>query len=75
MSDPRKELIDFLDRNAFDPVLHTDESRVSTSDKDVLRDVKQRTERERKRYHDEYGSASEIRRRFSTTSARRRPSM
>lgn len=64
MADARQELVNFLDRKAFDPVLHADARRFSDSEQDILRDVQERTEREKRRYHDDYGSASEIRRQF-----------
>jgi hypothetical protein len=61
----RERLLKFLDERAFDPILKTSPDQYSSeADKRTLDDVKRRTESEKKRYHENYGSADEIRRRF-----------
>jgi hypothetical protein len=60
----RDKLLRFLDQTAFDPILRAKPDKYSDADRRVLADVQRRTESEKKRYHDDYGSAREIRDRF-----------
>jgi hypothetical protein len=61
----RERLLKFLDERAFDPILRTSPDRYSSdAQKRMLEDVKRRTESEKKRYHENYTSAEEIRGRF-----------
>jgi hypothetical protein len=60
--DAREELITFLDRKVFDPILHRSrESFRSDADKRKFDDVKRSTESEKRRFHDDYHSASDVR--------------
>ena len=60
-SDKKKQLVDFLDRKAFEPVLRADPSDYSSqSDKDKLKDVQQSTRSEQHRFREEYSSAKEV---------------
>ncbi|HYZ63161.1 MAG TPA: hypothetical protein VE650_11965 [Acetobacteraceae bacterium] len=52
--DKKKELVDFLERKAFDPVLHA-----KNGDKATLEHVQQATRAEIERYRN-YGSAEEV---------------
>ncbi len=63
-ADARKELLRFLDRRAFDPILHASPSDLSQAERQQLEDVKGLTRQELRRYHQNYRSAMEIRRRF-----------
>lgn len=58
--DPRQELLQFLDRKAFRPIL---DASAGGADQRALDDAQERTRRQRDRYRG-YGSAEEIRERF-----------
>ncbi len=61
----RQELLSFLDRKAFDPVLKASPDRYQgEADRRALEHVKRSTKSEKKRYHENYGNAEEIRKRF-----------
>lgn len=61
----REKLLRFLDSKAFDPVLKASAEKYhSDAAKKKLEDVKQSTEGSKKRYHEKYGSASEVFKRF-----------
>lgn len=62
--DPKEKLVDFLDKKAFDPVLSADPEDYSEDERKRLKEVQQKTEREKKRYHDEYDSAEDVRNQF-----------
>ena len=61
----REELLRFLDKKAFDPILNTSAEKYhSEAAKKKLQDAKQSTAGTKKRYHEEYGSAEEVLKRF-----------
>ncbi len=61
----REELLRFLDKKAFDPVLKASADKYhSEAARKKLQDAKQSTEGSKKRYHEEYGSAEEVLKRF-----------
>jgi hypothetical protein len=62
--DAREELLRFLDRRAFNPVLRASLISLPDAERDRLEEVKGRTQQERRRYHQKYRSAAEVRRRF-----------
>jgi hypothetical protein len=55
----REELVDFLDRHVFDPILNASPNSYPERLRDDLQYVQDRTQSEKDRYH-QYGSASEI---------------
>jgi hypothetical protein len=55
----KRELLSFLDRNVFNPILKASSGRYSGGDRKKLQDVQERTKSEKERFH-HYGSASEI---------------
>ncbi|MBW7957928.1 MAG: hypothetical protein H3C68_08565 [Deltaproteobacteria bacterium] len=57
--DKKKELLNFLDRRAFDPILRARESDFPDSKKMALKDVQNATRKEKERFH-KYGSAEEV---------------
>lgn len=64
-SKANKELVDFLDRKVFDPVLKRDRNYYdSESDKKKFDEVKEATEKEKERFHKNYSSAKEVRENF-----------
>lgn len=64
-SNTRERLVDFLDRKAFQPVLHASpEEYRSEADKTKLREVQEKTHTERQRYRERYTTAEEVRDNF-----------
>jgi hypothetical protein len=63
--DKREKLLDFLDQKAFDPVLRASPSAYRTEhERKMLEDVRQSTESEKRRFHDDYRSARDVRDNF-----------
>lgn len=58
--DKKKQLVDFLDKKAFEPVLHASADRYDGKDRQTLQDVQRRTREERDRYRNNYKSAGEV---------------
>ncbi len=59
--DAREELVSFLDRKVFDPILRASPERYGDRDRERLDHVKANTESEKKRFHDDYRTAEEVR--------------
>jgi hypothetical protein len=60
-----KELLDFLDKNAFDPILNKSESDfMSEEQKRTFSHVKRSTQSEKERFHTRYHSAGEIKKNY-----------
>ena len=57
--DRKKELLDFLDRRAFDPVIRTKENNFSGKNRAAAKHAKTATMKEKDRFH-HYGSAEEV---------------
>lgn len=56
----RRELLEFLNKNAFDPILKASENQYITEDKkEKLRDVQMSTEREKNRF-EHYQTAKDV---------------
>ena len=55
----RSELLDFLDKHIFHPILNAKEDRYDERARHILRDVKRKTEEEKARFHG-YDSAERI---------------
>lgn len=55
----KQELIRFLERHVFNPILHASPDRYSEADRRKLKDVQDRTKSEQERFH-EYSSAREV---------------
>ncbi len=63
-NEKKQKLVKFLDRKAFDPVLHTSADKYkSESEKRMLEDIQRSTSSEKDRFH-HYKSASEVRMRY-----------
>ncbi len=61
MADAKKELVDFLERRAFRPVLDkSEDAYASEADRRKLREVKGATRRDLRRYREEYSSARQV---------------
>jgi len=55
----KQELIHFLDRKVFDPILHASPDRYSDADQKKLKDVQDRTKSEKERFRT-YSSAQDV---------------
>lgn len=59
-SDARDRLVELLDEKVFRPILETPPGRYSGRDRQVFEDVREKTERTRDRYRNDYGSAEKV---------------
>jgi hypothetical protein len=62
--DKRKELLDFIDKNAFDPILKAKPNKLSEEDKGKLEDIQRKTANEKKQFHEEYKTAEEVKKNY-----------
>jgi len=62
--DKREELLKFIDKNAFDPILKASPKKLSEKDKEKLEDVQRKTENEKKQFHNEYKTAEEVKKNY-----------
>lgn len=60
----REQLISFLDKKAFDPILNHNEGEFADRYRPIFRDVKRSTENEKKRFHDNYSTAQEVKKNY-----------
>ncbi len=56
----KEKLVRFLDEKAFDPILRKSGDDFSGEEKKKFEDVKKSTESEKRRFHEEYKSAREV---------------
>ncbi|WP_423147824.1 hypothetical protein [Rubrolithibacter danxiaensis] len=62
--DKRKELISFIDKKAFDVILHTSPDKFKGNDRENFEEILKKTENEKKKFHDVYKSAEEVKENF-----------
>lgn len=55
----KTELLNFLDKHVFHPILNAKENKYSTKQREQLQDLKRRTEEEKARFHG-YDSAERV---------------
>jgi hypothetical protein len=60
----RQKLVRFLDEKAFDPVVHKSANDYSGKKRQKFEDVKRSTASEKKRFHDRYGTAEEVKKNY-----------
>jgi len=61
----REQLIKFLDKNAFDPILNLSEDKFSSvAEKAKFRDVKRNTQSEKNRFHNNYPTAQDVKQNY-----------
>lgn len=57
----REQLVDFLDKRVFDPILDTSDDEFSSDkQKETFRHVRRSTESEKHRFHEEYTNAEDV---------------
>ena len=62
-NDVKKQLLDFIDKKAFDPILKTKPEKFKDKDREAIEEVRRKTENEKKNFA-EYGSADEIKKNY-----------
>jgi|tagenome__1003787_1003787.scaffolds.fasta_scaffold20561995_2 hypothetical protein len=62
--DKREELLKFIDKNAFDPILKASPNKLSEKDKGKLEDIQRKTENEKKQFHEEYKTPEEVKKNY-----------
>lgn len=63
----RQKLLDFLDREVFDPILHASPADYPREEqKEKLADMKRKTQSEKHRFHKNYLSAAEVKENFQS---------
>src|SRR4051794_23128061 len=55
-NDVKKQLLDFINKKAFDPILRTKPEKFSDKDREAFEELRRKTENEKKNF-EEYGSA------------------
>ena len=62
--DKREELLKFIDKNAFDPILKASPTKLSDKDREKLEDVQRKTQNEKEQFHKEYKTAEEVKKNY-----------
>jgi hypothetical protein len=62
-NDVKQQLLDFINKKAFDPILKAKPDKLNDEDREALADVQRKTESEKKNFED-YGSADEIKKNY-----------
>lgn len=60
----REQLISFLDKKAFDPILSRSDLEYADRYRPLFRDVKRSTENEKRRFHENYSTAEDVKRNY-----------
>lgn len=60
----REKLVSFLDQKAFDPILRRSEGEFADRYRHKFRDVYRSTENEKKRFHERYTTATEVKQNY-----------
>jgi hypothetical protein len=60
----REELLEFIDKNAFDVILKTKTERFEGKDKENFEGILKKTENEKKKFHNDYKTPEEVKQNF-----------
>jgi hypothetical protein len=60
----REALLKFIDKNAFDPILHTSPAKYKEADRKKLEDIQRKTQNEKDQFHKEYKTAEEVKKNY-----------
>lgn len=63
-NDKRKQLLDFIDKHAFDVVLKANPNKYSDEDKKKLEDIQRKTKNEQKQFHDDFINPEDVKKGF-----------
>ena len=66
-NDTRKELVNFINKKAFDPILKANPDKFKGEDRKALEDIQRKTENEKKQFAEEYTSAEEVKKNYLST--------
>src|SRR4051812_36415829 len=62
--DRREELLKYIDKNAFDPILKASPKKLSDEDGKKLEDIQRKTQNEKDQFHKEYRTAEEVKKNY-----------
>jgi len=62
--DTRQQLINFINKKAFDPILKAKPNKFKEKDRGALEDIQRKTENEKKQFEEEYTTAEEIKKNY-----------
>jgi len=60
----RKELINFIDKHAFDVIIHTSPDKFDGKDREKFEDIRRKTKNEQRKFHEDYTSAAAVKQNF-----------
>jgi hypothetical protein len=59
-NDARRQLLDFINKKAFDPVIDASIEKYEGKDREQLKDIQRKTVNEKKQFENDYTSADEV---------------
>ena len=62
--DKKKQLLDFIDKKAFDVVINADPHKYDKNDRKKLEDIRRKTKNEKEQFHNDYKNAKEVKEGF-----------
>ena len=62
--DKKKQLLDFIDKKAFDVVLNANLEKYDKGDRKKLEDIQRKTKNEKDQFHNDYKNAKEVKNGF-----------
>jgi hypothetical protein len=62
--DKREELLKYIDKNAFDPILKASPKKLADKDRKKLEDIQRKTQNEKDQFHKEYRTAEEVKKNY-----------
>jgi len=63
-NDAKQELLNFINKKAFDPILKAKPAKYKEEDRSALQDIQRKTENEKKQFAEEYSSADEVKKNY-----------
>lgn len=63
-NDARRQLLDFINKKAFDPILKASPDSYSEKDRDTLADLQRKTKNEKEQFEKDYTSAGKVKEGF-----------
>lgn len=62
--DVKQQLLDFINKKAFDPILKANPNKFNEKDRESFEDVRRKTESEKKQFNEDYTTADEIKKNY-----------
>lgn len=63
-NDAKKELLNFMNKKAFDPILKAKPAKYKEEERGALEDIQRKTENEKKQFAEEYSSVEEVKKNY-----------